>query len=466
MANDGSPANPDAIVVGGGVAGLIAARDLARAGHAVLLLEARDRLGGRAYTSEFAGIEIEFGAAQVTWTNTEWIRELARYSIDTFAWETLTSVAVLTRLDGEMLAGTPIPIPYEEYPAPEDALFQLATAVRRLTPGSPFVDQDLADLDVPITDFVTGLQLPDKTARYLNGLFGWQAGGNPREASLLHYLDLWFAGNHNAVLQKTFLARGEQLVGGLSSFVEAVASDLREAGAILRIDTPVVRVEQGDRTVTVTARHGERFTARAGIFATPLNTWRDVDFVGLCAAKRRFAKEGHVGNARKFFALARNVPPGLYARNVPSSLSDVADGAPVATFHSYTDHAEGQVLMGWASAAAADVSDPSEMERALRAFIPEAEVLDVTDHDWNTDEFSQGVWIAARAGQAVQRGSVLSAPEGRMYFAGSDVAPDVQWVGNIEGAIRSGAAAAAATTRVLSHDSGAHPRTRGMTSSA
>ena len=45
----------DVIVVGGGFAGLRAARDLADAGRDVVLLEARDRLGGRTWTRPFAG---------------------------------------------------------------------------------------------------------------------------------------------------------------------------------------------------------------------------------------------------------------------------------------------------------------------------------------------------------------------------------------------------------------------------
>ena len=43
----------DAIVIGAGFAGLVAARDLIEAGHKVLVLEARDRAGGRTYTSTF-----------------------------------------------------------------------------------------------------------------------------------------------------------------------------------------------------------------------------------------------------------------------------------------------------------------------------------------------------------------------------------------------------------------------------
>ncbi|MCO4302903.1 FAD-dependent oxidoreductase, partial [Acinetobacter baumannii] len=51
----------DIAVIGAGCAGVVAARDLSNAGHKVVLLEARDRIGGRTYTGEAFGRQVEFG---------------------------------------------------------------------------------------------------------------------------------------------------------------------------------------------------------------------------------------------------------------------------------------------------------------------------------------------------------------------------------------------------------------------
>lgn len=71
----------DAIVIGAGYAGLTAARDLTTCGHRVLLLEARDRIGGRAWTSTIHEHQFEMGGTYVHWAQPHLYREAARYSL-------------------------------------------------------------------------------------------------------------------------------------------------------------------------------------------------------------------------------------------------------------------------------------------------------------------------------------------------------------------------------------------------
>ena len=71
----------DVIVVGAGLAGLTAARELRHAGRRVLVLEGRDRVGGRAFTGGFEGTDVEFGGAYVHWFQPHVFAELTRYGL-------------------------------------------------------------------------------------------------------------------------------------------------------------------------------------------------------------------------------------------------------------------------------------------------------------------------------------------------------------------------------------------------
>ena len=68
----------DVIVVGGGFAGVTAAREVALRGRSVLLLEARDRLGGRTWSADWDGVPIEYGGAWVHWHQPHTWSEITR----------------------------------------------------------------------------------------------------------------------------------------------------------------------------------------------------------------------------------------------------------------------------------------------------------------------------------------------------------------------------------------------------
>src|ERR687888_320096 len=58
-------ANTDVVVVGAGFAGLTAARELVQQGHDVVVLEGRDRVGGRSCTATIAGVPVDLGGTFV-----------------------------------------------------------------------------------------------------------------------------------------------------------------------------------------------------------------------------------------------------------------------------------------------------------------------------------------------------------------------------------------------------------------
>jgi hypothetical protein len=95
-----------------------------------------------------------------------------------------------------------------------------------------------------------------------------------------------------------------------------------------------------------------------------------------------------------------------------------------------------------------DSTSVGDVQRAIRVYAPEAEVLAVDSHDWNADPYSNGSWMAYRPGWLTRHVDAMREPEGRVIFAGSDIALGFS-AGWIDGAIQSGIAAAAEVEHVL-----------------
>jgi monoamine oxidase len=72
----------DVVIIGGGFAGATVARELQHKGFGVLLLEARDRLGGRTWTQEALGHRIELGGTWVHWVQPHVWAEITRYGLE------------------------------------------------------------------------------------------------------------------------------------------------------------------------------------------------------------------------------------------------------------------------------------------------------------------------------------------------------------------------------------------------
>ena len=72
----------DVVVVGGGIAGLITARELTKAGLRVVVLEARERLGGRVWTDHRLGRDLEIGGTWLHWVQPHVWAEITRYGLE------------------------------------------------------------------------------------------------------------------------------------------------------------------------------------------------------------------------------------------------------------------------------------------------------------------------------------------------------------------------------------------------
>ena len=417
------------IVIGGGIAGLVAARDLSAHGSRVTVLEARDRSGGRTWTRTMAGtdVEAEFGGTWFTRKLQPAIAgEIERYGL---------SVNESVRFDRAVWAGTDGLVvgrsPEETFaPLFEPANQVLDAAVDRVRQAFAAGTEIPPEFDVPAAGWIEDLDVPRATKEILLSWMAAVGGGDPGEQSILMLIgDLALTGFSLGASMEDV---GESFANGTAALVGALEADIR--GEILR-GVVVTRVEQDDRSVRVSTEDGGAFEADAAVVALPLNCLTDVAFSpGLDPALARAAEQRHAGRSTKVLAVAE----GFGAATI-----GVAWGHPLQAAVGTREVPGGALVTGFDGVGLLhDAHDPREIEAALRVFAPETDVRAVDGHDWISDRFSKGTWLSWPPGWAAEIASELGRPQGRLAFAGSDIA--IEGAGYIEGAIVSGRHAAAA----------------------
>lgn len=420
----------DVIVVGAGFAGLRAARDLRDAGLDVVVLEGRDRVGGRAYTRPFQGSDqdIDLGGSWVVPERQPRVaQEIDRYGLSLV--HSPAPESYRTNVGGQRLTG-PAPVSMTDLAELERAVFELVSASRRLAFGSPYDTQGIADLDVSFTEFLDRHSLPASVVEYLST---WNPSAHPDDVTVLGSLS-WLAGFGNSAWN-LYSSIDRKFEGGAQGLAHTLADS---ADLDLRLDTPVAEISiADDGTLEVVTRAGDVFVAPAGVLAVPLNTWKDITFQPeLDQTRTSIARAGHQGAGQKIWVHLEGAPPGLWGiGKSPVGLNWLFEEWPASP---------GNLSVGFATpyptGTTLDFTDLQVVQDAVEFFAPKARVLGVDYHDWNADEFSQGTWIAHRPGVISRFHSALREPHGPLHFAGTDVS--YGWAAWFEGALETGAAAA------------------------
>lgn len=416
----------DTVVVGAGYAGITAARELAAAGRSVIIVEARDRIGGRTHSEQHGDHVVEYGGTWVHWSQPYIWTEIQRYRAALVETPSSTPQRIVIAE-----ASGPREIPLHEaglalvtglnrvlreadtvYPRPFDPRFSAAEIHRRS--------------DLSLGHWMAGVELTDLQRTFVSSYFATLGHCHLEDLAYTEALRGWALAGGSYDRFSDALAR-YRLRDGAQALLAQIA---RDAKAEMVLSAPVTDVRQAEDGVTVLCASGMRFQGRTALITAPLNTLGKIGFEPpLNAAKQAHAQARHAGQGVKGYATIK--------QQVGLMQGFAADPAPITNVMTDAAGPWGTRLIFFGpDPSRLDASDPKAVQEALRAFLPDAEVADLISHDWNTDPYALGTWCHFRPDQQTRFFPADRAPEGRLYFASADTADG--WRGFIDGAVERG----------------------------
>ncbi|GAA5321050.1 MAG: hypothetical protein Aseana_31140 [Candidatus Pelagadaptatus aseana] len=442
----------DVIVIGGGFAGVTAARELRQAGLSVLILEARNRLGGRTFTVKRDGKLFELGGAWVHSTQPNVFAEINRYDLqlvdstpgtipELLWWDGvearnagMSGIAPLLKMalcengSPEVEPSPPL-VTYQSFAIANEQLHQFHDgAVDAFPlPYDPYVTDNWRNADaMSVRDRLDQMNLSPSLSPIIEGLLGSAVHGAFDQASYAEMLRWWSLVGSDFTRYSDSVSR-YSFKHGTQSLIDAMLDDGRPD---VKLGTPVKEVHDLGDHVKVVTETGKTYTCQSAISAVPMNVLSKIQFSpALAPQKIKASEEGHAGSGVKFYIRIR--------QNIKPTLMLAAEQEPISGIMTMASPGDGTHLVAFSTdPSQINPNDHGQVEKLLRRFIPDADVVDTLHYDWHLDPYSQGTWCVLKKGQLADSIVPLRESQGRVHFAGGDI--DLGWRGFIDGAIATG----------------------------
>lgn len=441
-----SPAADPTVVIGAGLAGLRAADLLRRAGRSVVVLEARERPGGRVWTvrSSFDdGLHAEAGAIRISGAHRSVLQLARQFNLTMVPFE--SSVGASLASVGGVADRSPAALAHR-------LASELKQDERGLTPlqlVERYVGSISSDLGVAAatrasyakwTDY-DRLSWPDwlrSRGASAGAVTLMTLGADADEVSALY------------VLRQFALLRAStqlfKIQGGMDLLPRAMASAL---GSVVRYNSPVVRVTRMAARLRVDYQAGAQtrsINANRVICAVPLTTLRQIELQPrLSAPKERAINDAAYANGIRILLQCRSrfwTAAGLNGSARTDRGTELWDCT-------YDQRSSRRGILGATAGAAigrqmASKNDDEAVALGVGAAadaFPEVrrEFEKGVVQQWGRERWSRGSLVAFRPGQMTAMMPALTEPEDRLHFAGEHTS---SWMGWMEGALESGERAA------------------------
>ncbi len=426
-----TPFDYDCLVIGGGFAGVTAARELKKNNYSCAILEARNRLGGRTFYAPFGDKNVELGGAWIHWTQPFVWAEAMRYELEIAETPGATADKIIKLENGKAFEPDMNQL-YSNLFTGSQSFIEMARKVWPRPYDTEFSEQEILKLDkLNIEDLLKNADLTPAQHSLFKQLFSDLVNTHISKGSATEVLRILALCGYNIGSYYDVHTR-YKFKEGTKALIDKIAEDGKPD---IKLNTPVKRIEQKQNHVVVTTETGEILTAATVVSTIPLNVLKDVEFIPpLHPHKLAASKEGHPGKGFKVYAQVKG--------KTPNALLLGDNNEAMGGMFSYHIGDEHSLLVGFGNDRDQfDIYDDELMQQTLRKYVPDIEVTGTFGYDWIYDRYSQGTWCTWQPSWQEKYGEGLrDEPEGLVYFASSDFCEGTR--GYIDGAIGSGIKAA------------------------